>query len=61
MQRDEAEATAPLAGAPLEFDPFSYEQDEDPYPVYRWMRDEAPAYHNPRLDFWVTVEIWDQA
>jgi hypothetical protein len=28
------------------YDPFSYEIDEDPYPVYRWMRDEAPVYHN---------------
>jgi cytochrome P450 len=36
----------------MEYDPYSYEIDEDPYPTYRWLRDAAPAYHNERLDFW---------
>jgi cytochrome P450 len=36
----------------VEYDPYSYEIDEDPYPIYRWLRDEQPAYHNERLDFW---------
>jgi cytochrome P450 len=36
----------------LEFDPFSYEVHEDPYPFYRRLRDEAPAYWNERLEFW---------
>ena len=31
------------AAEPLVYDPYSYETDEDPYPVYRWMQDEAPA------------------
>jgi cytochrome P450 len=35
-----------------EYDPYSYEIHEDPYPVYRWLRDEAPLYHNQRLGFW---------
>ena len=43
----------------FEYDPFSYEQDEDPYPVYRWMRDEAPAYYNPRLDFYALTRFQD--
>jgi cytochrome P450 len=43
----------------VEYDPFSYEQDEDPYPVYRWMRDFAPAYHNERLDFWALTRFQD--
>jgi hypothetical protein len=29
---------------PRFYDPYSYEIDEDPYPVYRWLRDEAPLY-----------------
>jgi cytochrome P450 len=42
-----------------EYDPFSYEQDDDPYPVYRWMRDEAPAYYNARLDFYALTRFQD--
>jgi hypothetical protein len=30
----------------LEFDPYSYAVHEDPYPVYKRLRDEAPAYRN---------------
>jgi len=42
-----------------EYDPFSYELDQDPYPTYRWMRDEAPAYYNERLDFWAYTRFED--
>jgi cytochrome P450 len=44
---------------PVEYDPFSWEQDEDPYPVYRWMRDFAPAYYNERLDFYAFTRFQD--
>ncbi len=37
--------------APL-YDPFSYEVHEDPFPVYKRLRDEAPAYFNQQLGFW---------
>jgi cytochrome P450 len=36
----------------VEFSPYSYEFHEDPYPLYRRLRDEAPAYHNEALGFW---------
>ena len=42
-----------------EYDPFSYELDHDPYPIYRWMRDHAPAYRNERLDFWAFTRFSD--
>ena len=45
--------------AALEYDPYSYEIDVDPYPLYRRMRDEAPAYYNPRLDFWAVTRFAD--
>jgi hypothetical protein len=35
-----------------EFNPFDWEFHRDPYPVYRWLRDEAPLYRNERLGFW---------
>jgi cytochrome P450 len=42
----------------VEFDPYSYEIHEDPYPVYRRLRDEAPAYFNARRRFW-TLSRYD--
>ncbi len=36
----------------IEFDPYSYETHEDPYPIYRGLRDHAPAYRNESLGFW---------
>jgi cytochrome P450 len=43
----------------VEYDPFSYELDVDPYPVYRWMQDEAPAYYNERLGFFALTRFQD--
>ncbi len=48
-----------MAQPALSYDPFSYELDEDPYPVYRWMRDEAPAYYNAELDFFALTRFQD--
>lgn len=36
----------------MEFDPFSSDFFDDPYDTYRWLRDEAPVYHNERYGFW---------
>jgi cytochrome P450 len=47
------------APGPLEYDPFSYELDADPYPVYKRMRDEAPVYYNERLDFYALTRFED--
>jgi hypothetical protein len=43
----------------MEFSPFSYEVHEDPYPAYRWLRDEAPCYHNERVGFWALSRFQD--
>jgi cytochrome P450 len=34
------------------FDPYSETFFEDPWEVYRWMRDESPVYHHPELGFY---------
>lgn len=47
------------AAAPLEYDPYSYELDEDPYPVYRWMQDHAPVYRSEKHDFWALTRYQD--
>ena len=36
----------------VRYDPFSYDIHENPYPVYKRLRDEAPAYYNEEHGFW---------
>ncbi len=43
----------------MEFDPFSREFFENPDEVYRWLRDEAPVYHNPDIGFWAVSRYQD--
>jgi cytochrome P450 len=43
----------------VELDPFDYAFHRDPYPTYRWLRDEAPLYHNARMDFWALSRFDD--
>jgi cytochrome P450 len=42
----------------LEFDPDDPALHEDPYPVYRRLRDELPVHHDPDLGFW-TLSRYD--
>ena len=39
------------SGKPV-FDPYAYETHEDPYPIYRALRDDAPAYIDAERGFW---------
>ena len=43
----------------VQYDPFSYEIDEDPYPVYRQMRDETPLYYDAEQDFYALTRFDD--
>jgi len=43
----------------MEFDPFDGANTEDPYPTYRWLLDQAPAYYNPDRDFWAISRLQD--
>ncbi|HEX2894849.1 MAG TPA: cytochrome P450 [Marmoricola sp.] len=45
--------TQKASGCPLNFDHYDYALQDDPYPVYARLRDEAPLYHNEEHDFWV--------
>lgn len=42
-----------------EYDPFSYAVQEDPYPVFAWMREHAPLYRSERRDFWALSRYAD--
>lgn len=41
-----------MAHDDVNYDPFDYALHDDPYQVYRRLRDEAPVFHNARFDFW---------
>jgi len=48
-------ATAP----DVYYDPFDTEIDDDPYPVWKRLRDEAPLYYNEKYDFFALSRFHD--
>lgn len=42
----------------MDLNPFSWDFHADPYPTYRWLRDEAPIYRNDAMGFWA-LSRWD--
>jgi cytochrome P450 len=45
--------------SPLAWDPISEEYKDDPHRVWRLLRDEAPVYYNPTLDFYALSRFVD--
>jgi len=41
------------------YDPYDFEIDTDPYPVWRRLRDEAPLYYNEKHDFFALSRFDD--
>jgi cytochrome P450 len=41
------------------YDPYDFEIDSDPYPVWKQLRDERPLYHNDRYDFYALSRFDD--
>lgn len=41
------------------YNPFDHALQENPYPVYTWLRDRAPLYRNDDLDFWALSRYAD--
>jgi cytochrome P450 len=51
---------APGASADdLVYNPYAFSLHEDPYAIYRRLRDEAPAYWNDELEFWALSRFAD--
>ncbi|UDY36631.1 cytochrome P450 [Dermatobacter hominis] len=50
---------SPTAAPELYYDPFDFEIDDDPYPVWKRLRDEAPLYYNEKYDFWALSRFHD--
>lgn len=43
----------------LSYDPYDFEIDADPYPVWKRLRDEAPLYYNDEYDFFALSRFED--
>ena len=44
---------------PQIYDPYAYALHDDPYPVYRRLRDEFPLYYNKKHDFYAVSRYQD--
>jgi cytochrome P450 len=45
--------------AEVYYDPFDFDIDDDPYPVWKRLRDEAPLYHNEKYNFYALSRYED--
>ena len=41
------------------YDPYDFQIDDDPYPIWKRMRDELPLYRNDRYDFFAVSRFAD--
>jgi cytochrome P450 len=47
------------AASDLYYDPYDFEIDNDPYPIWKRMRDESPLYYNEKYDFYAVSRFED--
>ena len=47
------------AATDIYYDPYDFEIDADPYPVWRAMREEQPVYYNEKYDFYAVSRFDD--
>src|SRR5918912_1065464 len=43
----------------LYYDPYDFEIDTNPYPIWKRLRDEAPLYYNAKYDFYALSRFDD--
>lgn len=43
----------------MEYNPFSPEVQDNPYPYYAYLRQHAPVYQVPGVGFWVITRYDD--
>ena len=46
-------------GSAAYYDPYDFDIDSDPYPVWKRLRDEQPLYYNDRYDFYAVSRFAD--
>ena len=47
------------SGSDVYYDPYDFEIDADPHPVWKRLRDEAPLYYNEKYDFYALSRFTD--
>jgi cytochrome P450 len=47
------------AASEIYYDPYDFEIDTDPYPVWRRLREERPLYYNEKYDFYALSRFED--
>jgi cytochrome P450 len=47
------------AGTDVYYDPYDFEIDADPYPIWKRLREEQPLYYNERYDFFALSRFDD--
>jgi cytochrome P450 len=45
----------------LYYDPFDFDIDDNPYPIWKRLRDEAPLYRNEKYNFYALSRYEDVA
>ncbi len=48
-----------MSNEPIYYDQYDRLIDDDPYPIFKRLRDEAPLWHNEKYDFWVLSRFQD--
>ena len=48
-----------MSDAEIYYDPYDFEIDQDPHPVWKRMREEAPLYYNEKYDFFALSRFDD--
>jgi cytochrome P450 len=51
--------SGPVRDSSVYYDPYDFDIDADPYPVFARMRDEAPLYYNDKHDFYALTRYAD--
>ncbi len=54
-----AQADTAVAESDVYYDPYDFAIDEDPYPVWKRLRDEQPLYYNDKFDFFALSRFTD--
>src|SRR3954468_18278040 len=55
----ESERVAMTSESDVYYDPYDFEIDVDPHPVWKRLREEAPLYYNERYDFFALSRFGD--
>src|ERR1700741_5448854 len=59
--REKDTAMTGASTAEVYYDPFDFDIDDDPYPIWKRLRDEAPLYYNEKYNFYALSRHEDVA